>query len=131
MNIEIRAWHTVKKVMFPPEEMERDQLTLLPGSGRFINVSSVDERLSQIIELDVMIPMLYTGLKDKNGVKIFEGDILLKCYGSSSPVGVVEYHDERAAYIFQDGYNVLLFEVMPFVEVIGNIHENPELLSNG
>jgi uncharacterized phage protein (TIGR01671 family) len=72
--------------------------------------------------------MQYTGLKDKHGRPIFESDILKKDYGSSTPIGVVEYHEDRAAFIFQDGYNGLLFEVIPHVEIIGNIHESPELL---
>lgn len=71
----------------------------------------------------------FTGLTDKNGKEIYSGDILKKCYGSNTPSGVVEYHEERAAFIFQDGFNPLLFEVMTSaVEVIGNIYELPELL---
>lgn len=71
----------------------------------------------------------YTGLKDKNGVEIFQGDVLRKTYGSSTPIFVVDYHAERGLYVAVDGYNMPLFEhALIHCEVIGNIYQNPELL---
>lgn len=74
--------------------------------------------------------MLSTGKKDKNEVEIFEHDILRKAYGSSVPVLVVAWSEQRMMFIQNDGYNEPLHELnMAYVEVIGNLFENPEALS--
>ena len=70
----------------------------------------------------------YTGLKDKNGTKIFEGDILWDAINEE--YGVVEYF-ENAFILVVD--NVMYREIEDFEarEVAGNIYDNPELLNGG
>lgn len=73
----------------------------------------------------------YTGLKDKNGVEIYEGDIF-------DIIGIkykVEWHEDLCRYILTTGKGYdskncldLTSDVIYYEEVIGNIHENPELL---
>lgn len=72
----------------------------------------------------------YTGLKDKNGKKIFEGDIVR--YGDTVHKVVFEQRNDTAHFglVYSD------IETLPFdyyqdlkqIEIIGNIHDNPELL---
>ena len=72
----------------------------------------------------------YTGLIDKNGTKIFEGDIL---DGHSDGHGVVEWTDFDGGYnyVFDDGNAVGVYEVLRDAKVIGNIHDNPGLIKRG
>lgn len=82
----------------------------------------------------------YTGLTDKNGNKIFEGDILNCCLGESYIIGVVKY-DQRIASFFVDYNNGKTSLFVDFFlanqnnekvcfEIVGNIHDNPELLAD-
>ncbi|TYV68007.1 hypothetical protein FZ081_11780 [Listeria monocytogenes] len=67
----------------------------------------------------------YTGLKDKNGKKIFERDLCWdehnECYG------VVKFEEGKFLYVWENIAEDLQ-EVADGIEICGNIHENPDLL---
>ena len=85
----------------------------------------------------------YTGLTDKNGVKIFEGDIVKEYKTKDKVKGVVKfgeyqsginkYADDLGFYVEWTTENFLIQELgywcrKNMLEVIGNIHDNPGLL---
>jgi hypothetical protein len=79
----------------------------------------------------------YTGLKDKNGKEIYEGDILET--DLSFPYVVVVFRNGAFMYQCHDSGEDFYDYMAPaakeakmdhFLEVIGNIYENPELLEN-
>lgn len=76
----------------------------------------------------------FTGLTDKNGTKIFEGDILksVMWWCDEPKNGIVTFKDGAFGFIWLRG-EVEMFHAFTSVcnveyEVIGNIHDNPELL---
>lgn len=69
----------------------------------------------------------YTGLNDKNGKKIFEGDICKhrSNYSGNTVISVVTYTDGHFLALVCENSG---FELSEKLEVIGNIHDNPELM---
>ena len=72
----------------------------------------------------------YTGLTDKNDIKIFEGDIVtLPAYQGGKKKSIVYFKNGKFAV---DGSNYSFKDIAPKrMEIIGNIHDNPELLKGG
>jgi len=109
-TIKFRAWSNDYKKMFYTEHSEN--LDLLPIWIRCPN----DYGLMQ-----------FTGLKDKNGKEIYEGDIV-KWGNGKDAVNEVIYSGDRFML-----YNLgapSLARVSIDSEIIGNIYENPELISD-
>lgn len=102
------------------------------------NVTSHHDRVSA----NRCILMQYTGLKDKNGVEIYESDILLLHDTDDQRLkSVVRWIDWGAGFYLVEPHNVTaelkddreleeIEKFLPYQEVIGNIYENPELLKN-
>ncbi|HCJ4335190.1 TPA: YopX family protein [Listeria monocytogenes] len=131
-DIEYRAFVKETKKMLPVTDLcfNETEAVGVSGCGDANCTLCVDWYRFDDVEL-----MQYTGLKDKNGKKIFEGDIVKNINGEYSYIGIVN-KDRYTFYIKgvapKDNYDFA--DVSDTVTgkssliVIGNIHENPELL---
>ena len=71
-----------------------------------------------------IVPLQFTGLLDKNGREIYEGDILLCGMGGFEIAAPIEFAEHGFWIKDNEGNNHLPYNR----EVIGNIYENPKLL---
>lgn len=101
---------------------------------------------SDTFNLDGVELMLYTGIKDKNGKEIFEGDLITRTgvFNSIVKYGKWEYEEDFGAkskslgfYIDNSDEESLWCEpfrysdVQRHFEVVGNIYENPDMVGYG
>ena len=71
----------------------------------------------------------YTGLKDKNGNEIYEGDIVTGLFNHTDITGHIVYGSDATFFIERKGlYGIGLNNAEDWLEVVGNIHDNKELL---
>ena len=105
-EIEFRGWNKKEKYMYHQRGL---------SLGTFF-----DHKVHPIDHWNIM---QYTGLKDKHGVKIFEGDIL-KSEGVSDVFGIVIFKDGCFWFSWPEDY---LHIWAIHSEVVGNICQNPEL----
>jgi uncharacterized phage protein (TIGR01671 family) len=112
---------------------------VLMASGRIVLECGYDEvPFFNIDEYPIVNPETisqFTGLKDSNGNKIFEGDIIQSI--ESGETGEIQYFPELATFLIfvrcsircSNSYLDYLGEIKPsIIKVIGNIHDNPELM---
>ena len=119
-----RAWDTTKKEMF------KDTFAITE-SGEVVTVEQgfVTDTPDYVF-VDHLVIMQSTGLKDKNGKEIFEGDVLK----NNKYITSVFYEDGAYCVKFRRTPNTTVtMNVISFIEkyktrIVGNIYENPELL---
>jgi len=123
------------------EELEMQDVLAFDVRGHsFLGIEGTNVRVEgwcDYFEVDKQaVIMQSTGAKDKNGVEIFEGDIVSvrnhPFQKTESSVGIEIDGDYKVSWNEYDltwcAGNLLLARIKPYVTVIGNIHENPELL---
>ena len=135
-EIKFRAWHNIEKEM-------REVAMLRWEDGRMSRIAGYwkETRNNGWTDHDPLegkyVLMQYTGLKDKNGKEIYEGDVLKWKYVNDNgyrrrefvTIFSVFYNEGTAEYKTSDG-DSLYTCLNDSIEVIGNIYENPELITN-
>jgi len=107
-EIKFRAWDTVENKM----------------------INDLQDRcgLSSDLKCVNHIIMQYTGLKDNNGKEIWESDIALFCKFDLRLIGLIKQAEDGRWLVYADEGNFLVAAAhLAELEVIGNIHDNPEL----
>lgn len=126
-----RAWHKTW------EEMGKVKRIRFDDEGNITKVLFVGKILGVNAQADEIELMQSTGLLDKNGKEIFEGDIL-EVTDKHSWLEVVSYSQEKAMFVTEEInrefkvpesplYDLLDSTFLKF-KVIGNIYENPDIL---
>lgn len=121
-KIKFRVWDKKQKVMRDVISINflKKNVILLHPRGHIIR--RIDEEC---------VLMQYTGLKDKNGREIYEGDIVKATtyYGTSFQSNILgKVIFKEGAFMIETERGYTLLDEAKFIKVIGNVFENPELL---
>jgi uncharacterized phage protein (TIGR01671 family) len=124
-EIKFRVWIKEDKSMVNGNENMNNKISFL-GGIHYIHTDRADGLMDQVFigkggnyrTPDEAILMQYTGLKDKNGVEIYEGDIL--CYEATGNIAECYWNENGFWHDWED---------LGLLKVIGNIYETPELLN--
>jgi len=128
-EIKFRAWIGTHKLMFQVREM------IIPDGLNEAGMQEIaaTDNYSIVRPMHYIQPILmqYTGLHDKNGKEIYEGDILVPYETGNKHTVIFELG--AFALSRHDGWRQLINHASDnngiiLEEVIGNIYENPELL---
>ena len=83
------------------------------------------------VEVDPSTIGQYTGLTDKNGYRLFDADVVTGYFKNETIVGYIIYGSDASFFIQRKGlFGIGLNNASDWIKVIGNVHDNPELLDN-
>ena len=132
-EIKFRAWDKRRKKWLEPHYVDISCAGVISKVTVHRGYEIASDRNLDFIEL-----MQYTGLKDKNGKEIYEGDIIEIRGQNYKYIAEIIWDDEKAGYDLKEintsipdyllNMPELFVDRISQIKVIGNIYENPELL---
>ena len=143
-EIKFRGKPTENNTSYIEEEFVYGSLVI--DSSKYYIVLSVNDNIKrddyEVYMIEVIPETLgqYTGLKDKNGKEIYEGDIIFDSFYEKKAKVVflegafwLDYIDDFKEYeTIHKRYQLIAnYDNKSVLEVIGNIYDNPELLEEG
>ena len=120
-DIKFRVWDNERNAMFNSKSVDIDFF-----EGK-IEITSDTIRYDEVYtdEIKDFELMQYVGCKDKNNKEIYEGDIVK----TKEHIGQIIYSKGMFFIDVKEDFYLPIYNVSEFMEVIGNIYENPELLA--
>lgn len=123
--IKFRAWHEGGSYAGP----------LKPMAGKMLYDENPGDCLRWLNDGQPVTVMQFTGLLDKNGKEVYEGDIIRYSGDYYLHTAVVEWKDADDENIFFCGFADRVLSAVEHegdeciqLEIVGNIHENPDML---
>ena len=137
-ELKFRVWHTklchyLKDNEFYIEPDGSVYSAFESYDDKIINTNYIENFSRDDFDEGYIIVEQYTGLKDKNGKEIYEGDIVeyTTCYyGKEKRHRKIVEWKEWDSDDFGEPHNIGFSDLSECMEVIGNVHENPDLLEN-
>lgn len=133
MKAKYKIWDYKKKQFISPA-MSKYDFIYMDDDGDLVEVGVCESELCTDENRD-LIPILFTGLLDKNNNAIYKGcfvNAILCIGGDRLPItGEIEYNKEYAAYCIENeaGQTLLHNISIGSLGIIGNIYEHPHLLN--
>ncbi|WP_250674418.1 YopX family protein (plasmid) [Paraclostridium ghonii] len=127
-ELKFRVWDLDNRMMIKNSECLNNTLAICFDHE---GVTAYEQGMCGIREIFNFKLMKYTGLKDKNGKEIYEGDIVEREYDYVTETikftGIVKFYD--GAYCIDNDKNAhMLFSELEINKIIGNIYEDENLL---
>ena len=133
-DIKFRLWSKIGKKFIETNNPDLD--FVINNNGYLYSIENFYGEIYILPQMDIEV-LQFTGLQDRNGKEIYEGDILKYNFpydGRLKHVSSVKFLETEASFGIKDRYEneIPLYRIAAnnYFEVIGNIYENEELLKS-